>query len=68
MKHYDYDWDLDSHRILLDNELNTDNLGWRHGDYFKFININGRQMLVKVDALEKFIKEGEHGQMASMVG
>jgi hypothetical protein len=68
MKHYDYDWDLDSHRILLDNDLNTDNLGWRHGDYFKFININGRQMLVKVDALEKFIKEGEYGQMASMVG
>ena len=62
MKHFDYDWDLTPNRILLDNELNTDKLGYKHGDYFKFINIDGRQMLVKVDALEKFIKEGERGQ------
>jgi hypothetical protein len=58
VKHFDYDWDLTPSRILLDNELNTDKLGYKHGDYFKFINIDGRQMLIKVDALEKFIVDG----------
>jgi hypothetical protein len=59
MKYVEYDWDLEPNRILLDPELDIDKLGWRHGDYFKVANINGRAMLVKVDALEKFIKEGE---------
>jgi len=59
MKYYDYDWDLEPHRILLDPELNIDKLGWKGGDYFKVTNINGRAMLVKVDPLVKFIKEGE---------
>ncbi len=58
MKYYDYDWDLEPNRILFDPELNIDKLGWRGGDYFKVININGRAMLVKVDALEKFIVDG----------
>jgi hypothetical protein len=56
MKHFDYEWDLDPTRILLDSELNTDKLGYKHGDMFKFININGRQMLVKVDPVEQFSK------------
>jgi hypothetical protein len=56
MKHFDYEWDLDPNRILLDSELNTDKLGYKHGDMFKFININGRQMLVKVDPVEQFSK------------
>ena len=59
MRHFDYDWDLEPHRILLDVELDIDKLGWRHGDYFKVVNVDGRAMLVKVDALEKFIKDGE---------
>lgn len=58
MIHVDFTWDLNSWGILLDEELNTDKLGWKGGDYFKFINVNGRQMLVKVDDLEKFIAEG----------
>jgi hypothetical protein len=59
MKYVEYDWDLEPNRILLDPELDIDKLGWRHGDYFKVVNVDGRAMLVKVDALEKFIKEGE---------
>ena len=59
MKHYDYDWDLEPDRIILDKELNIDKLGWRHGDYFKVTNIDGRAMLVKVSKLEKFLKDGE---------
>jgi len=59
MRYYDYEWDLEPNRILIDSELNIDSLGWRPGDYFKVINVNGRSMLVKVDQLIKFIKEGE---------
>jgi hypothetical protein len=58
MRYYDYDWDLEPNRILLDAELNIDKLGWRSGDYFQVKNINGRAMLVKVDPLEKFLRDG----------
>ena len=59
MKYYDYDWDLEPNRILLDAELDIDKLGWRHGDYFRITNINGQAMLVKCDPLVKFLKDGE---------
>ena len=59
MKYYDYEWDLEPHRIVLDVELNVDALGWQAGDYFQVKNVNGRAMLVKVDPLEKFLKDGE---------
>jgi len=58
MKYYDYEWDLSPNRILLDEELDVDALGWKGGDYFKVINANGRAMLVKVDPLEKFLRDG----------
>jgi hypothetical protein len=59
MKYYDYDWDLEPHRIILDAELNVDKLGWQAGDYFQVKNVNGRAMLVKIDPLAKFLKDGE---------
>ena len=59
MKYVDYDWDVDSKRIVLDRELNIDKLGWKAGDYFVIQNVNGCAMLRKLDPLEKFIKEGE---------
>lgn len=58
LKYYDYEWDLNPDRIILDKELNTDKLGWQNGDYFKVANINGRTLLIKVDPLEKFLREG----------
>ena len=58
MKYIDYEWDIREDRIVLDCELNIDKLGWRGGDYFKLINVDGRQMLVKVDNLEKFLIQG----------
>jgi hypothetical protein len=65
MKYYDYDWDCDSQGIKLDQEFDSDKLGWKGGDYFKFVNVNGRQMLIKVSDLEKFILDGaiNNGQM-----
>jgi hypothetical protein len=59
MRYYDYEWDLEPNRILLDAELNVDKLGWRAGDYFQVKNVNGRAMLIKVDPLTKFLKDGE---------
>ena len=58
MKYYDYDWDLNPKRIILDSQLDVDALGWRGGDYFKVINENGQVQLVKLDPLEKFLEEG----------
>ena len=56
MKYYDYEWDLEPNRILLDEELNVDKLGWKGGDCFKLVNRNGRTMLVKLEAVEQFAK------------
>jgi hypothetical protein len=58
MLYFDYTWDLEPNRILLDQELDIDKLGWRGGDYFQVTNVNGRAMLVKVDPLIKFLKDG----------
>jgi hypothetical protein len=46
----------------LDGELDLDKLGWTAGDYFKVATVNGRVMLVKVDKLEKFLKDGEQNE------
>jgi hypothetical protein len=62
MKYYDYEWDLEPHRILLDAELNIDALGWKGGDYFQVKNVEGRVLLVKVDPLVKFLIDGEHNE------
>jgi hypothetical protein len=56
MRYYDYDWDLSESRIIFDKELNLDKLGWRHGDVFKIVNLDGQAQLVKVDPLEKFVR------------
>lgn len=56
MLYIDYNWDLSHDRIILDEEINIDKLGWKHGDMFKVTNINGRAVLIKVDPLEQFLK------------
>lgn len=58
MKYVGYEWDCSNTGIVLDDELNTDKLGWDGGDYFKLINENGHRKLVKVDPIEKFIITG----------
>ena len=58
MLYCDYTWDLEPNRILLDQELDIDRLGWNSGDYFQVTNVNGRAMLVKIDPLIKFLKDG----------
>lgn len=58
MLYVDYSWDLNPDRIILDNELDIDKLGWKSGDIFRVTNINGRAMLVKVEPVEAFVQEG----------
>ena len=62
MKHFDYDWDLYPDRIILDEELNIDRLGWKGGDYFKLVNVDGKAQLIKLDPLLKFLKEGSEAK------
>jgi hypothetical protein len=56
MRHFDYDWDLNPWGIVFDPELNIDKLGWRAGDCFKIMNVNGKAMLRKMDPVEQFTK------------
>jgi hypothetical protein len=56
MKYLDFDWDLQKDRIVLDQEINIDKLGWKAGDHFEIRNTNGRVELVKLDPVEKFVK------------
>lgn len=62
MLYIDYTWDVSPNGIILDEDLDIDRLGWQSGDYFRIVNRNGKVMLLKVDPLVKFIKEGENGQ------
>ena len=62
MLHFDYQWDLYPDRIVLDEELNIDKLGWKGGDYFRLVNVNGKAMLVKVDPLVKFLRDGAENE------
>lgn len=54
MLYVDYTWDVNSWGITLDEEFNSDKLGWKGGDLFELVNINGRQMLRKVDPVVAF--------------
>ncbi len=58
MLYVDYTWDCGPNGIILDEEFNSDKLGWKGGDYFQLINVNGRQILRKVSDVEKFIIKG----------
>ena len=60
VKYLDYDWNLSPERIVLDEKLNIDKLGWKAGDCFVVQNIDGRAMLTKVDPLVQFVKYGNN--------
>lgn len=56
MLYIDYSWDCSEEGIKLDEEFDVDKLGWRGGDCFKLVNVNGRCFLRKLDPVEQFIK------------
>jgi hypothetical protein len=54
MLYLDYTWDLDPDHILLDKELETEKLGWKDGDCFRFSTSDGRPKLEKLDPVVVF--------------
>ena len=56
MKHSDYQSQYRSDKIIIDDALNIDKLGWKHGDYFKVTNTNGQVELIKVDPFISFVE------------
>ena len=59
MHYLGYDFFLTEEGIKLDEELNLDKLGWKGGDYFVLVNVNGCAMIKRIDPLVKFLKDGE---------
>lgn len=59
MKYVDYGWDLNKEGLVFDDDLNLEELGWKEGDYFVVKRIDGKNALVKVDPLIKFLRDGE---------
>ena len=58
MRYVGYDFDLTEDGIGLDEELDLDKLGWQEGDYFVVKKVNGKNNLIKIDPLVKFLKDG----------
>jgi len=47
-----YSWYPSKKGVMLDRELNVDQFGWKGGDLFKLVNINGQCHLLKIDSEE----------------
>jgi hypothetical protein len=59
MLYVDYNWDLSPTVMIPDPELNTDQLEWKEGDYWKVVDRNGKKVLRKIDRLEQFVVAGK---------
>ena len=59
MLYLDYNWDLSPAGILLDNELNTDKLGWQPGDIFVLEEtVAGKLIIRKQTGVTRFVLQG----------
>ena len=65
MKYVDYGWDLSKEGLIFDDELDITKLDWHEGDYFIVKRVDGKNALVKVDPLIKFLKDGDDVQNRS---
>lgn len=52
----DYQWDVHSDRLVLDRDFNLAKAGWKHGEYFKLVHVDGRDQFVRIDPVEQFSK------------
>lgn len=58
MLYVDYNWDLTPTAMIPDPELNTNQLHWQTGDFWKVVEIaDDRKALVKVDSLTALVTE-----------
>ena len=39
---------------MLDEELDIDKIGWKLGDFFQLVNVDGRAQLERIDPLVAF--------------
>ena len=59
MLHLDFNWDLSPLGILLDEELNTERLGWKPGDVFVIEKTDSDRLFIKKQTgVTKFVLEG----------
>lgn len=56
MAEIDRTWQVRTDSIEINEEIDINRLGWKNGDCFKLVNINGQVKLVKLDPLEKFVR------------
>jgi hypothetical protein len=56
MQYVDFNWELDAMGLRLDRDLDVQKLGWKEGDFFKLIQVDGQLQLVKIDPLETFVR------------
>jgi len=48
--------------VIPDNEIDTDKLGWKPGDYWQVKEVEGKKIFVKVDPIVQFLFDGvKHG-------
>jgi hypothetical protein len=65
MLYLDYEWDLTPNSIIPDKDINTEQLGWKAGEYWKTVEVNGKLTFVKVDKLEEFLLKGVDSERCS---
>jgi hypothetical protein len=56
MAEIDRTWQVRTDSIEINEEIDINRLGWKNGDCFRLVNLNGQQMLIKLDPLEKFVR------------
>lgn len=44
----EYTWELFDHGIIFDAEIDTDEIGWKEGDHFELVKVDGRSRLIKI--------------------
>ena len=64
MKYLDFDLEIYPDRIILDEDIKVDKLGWKGGDYFQLVNVNGRAVFIRTDPLVKFVKDGANNGLS----
>ena len=65
MLHVDYNWDLGPGYIVPDAELDTKKLGWKPGQFWQMIEVNGKIRLHQVDPMVQFVLEGKENERSS---
>jgi hypothetical protein len=58
MQFIGYNWELTTTHMIPDNEIDTNKLGWKPGDYWQVKEKDGKQFLVKVDPIVQFLFDG----------